>query len=154
MASMATHKQLLAVATCEGLMEMLWAQRHAGQAHHKTVAGIRQRMKRDAKQAYQAIYAAGQKLSFDEWEALKQKASRLEGTVFPDGFIPMDAVGMMVELITEQLTFCRPGTGKHAGFDRLLSRARELERYYDRHRAYDDPAGMAAGEALRRIMAG
>lgn len=152
MASLATLKQVMAVAMCEGLVEMMWAQRYRDQYNNKTFAGMRERMRRDTQAAYKAIYASGQKLSFDEWEQLKDKAGRFKNSAFPNGFMPMDAVGMMVDLITEQLSFCRPGTLKNAAFDRLLNRVREFERYFDRKKAYDDPAGMAAGDALRRTI--
>jgi hypothetical protein len=31
---------------------------------------------------------------------------------------------------------------------------REIERYFDRNKLYDDQVGMVAGEALRKVMAG
>lgn len=154
MASLATRKQVMAASMCEGFVEMIWNQIYRDNPHNKTFAGIRRRMRRDTQSAYKAIFASGQKLSFDEWTDLKQKTLRFDVPDFKDGFAPMDAVGFMIDIVTEQLAFCRPGTSKHAAFDRLLSRVRELERYFDPKKKYDNPVGLAAGEVLRKIMAG
>jgi hypothetical protein len=137
MASLAIRKQVMAVAMCEGFVEMMWAQRYSLQENNKTFAGIRDRLQRDAAAAYAAIGNCGQRLSFEEWEDLKQnKVEKFKAHAFHEGFAAMDAVGFMVGLVTEQLSFCRQGTLKHAAFDRLLSRIRELERYFDRKRIY------------------
>ena len=154
MASLAIRKQVMAVAMCEGFVDMMWSQRYSRQENNRTFAGIRERVQRDAAAAYDAIGKCGQRLSFEEWEDLKQnKVQKFKAVAFREGFAAMDAVTFMVDLIIEQLAFCRQGTLKHAAFDRLLSRVRELERYFDRKRAYDDPSGMFAGDALREVMA-
>ena len=154
MASLATLKQVMAVAMCEGLVEMMWDQRYRDQYNNKVFSGMRDRLMRDAQAAYKVIYACGQKLSFDEWSNLKESGDKFKNSAFPHGFMPMDAVGMMVDLITEQLSYCRLGTPKNAAFDRLLTRVREFERYFDRKKTYDDPVGMVAGDALRQVMTG
>lgn len=49
----------------------------------------------------------------------RNKVERFKSLSFHEGFAAMDAVGLMLNLLTEQLSFCRQGSSKHAAFDNI-----------------------------------
>ena len=151
MASRAAKNQLLTVALVEGFVDMLWDQKYRDMPRNKTFAELRQKIKDSCSAAFKAIEAVT-RIEDDDIFVLKGKIEEFKNTTFVDGFMPMDCIGLLIDLVCEQLVFCAPGSEKHDAFNSIWRVLIKLDHHFDRNRKYESDIGMQAGEAFRKVM--
>lgn len=153
MASVAVRRQVMMTVWAEAFISMLWDQRYRKQERNTVFAGMRLRLLQqcDYIRALLAMEPGG-KLNLKESTKAARAVQELKRHAFRDGlFEPMMALSFIIDQVVEQLTFVRGNAAKKRAFDGLLYRIKEFERYFDRTKTYDDPAGMEAAETFRTL---
>lgn len=147
MAGKILRKQYATIGLAHGMTDMLWDQRYRDQTNNKTFASARDRLISHCDRMHLFLRGEGA-LNLRDVRAIQEQINSLKNGHMPDGaFTPMLFISFVIDLIIEQIAFTK-GKKKEL-FNGLLSRIRELERYFDRHKNYDDPAGLEMAEAFR-----
>jgi hypothetical protein len=152
MASVAVRKQVMMTVWAEAFVDMLWAQRFEGRKHNAVFMGMRERLIRQCELIANILTREPNgRLNEREREKLSKAVGDLKCQSFKGGFTPMMALSFIIDQIIEQLTHVGRNKVKKKAFEGLLFRIKEFERYFDRTKTYEDPAGMEAAEAFRAL---
>lgn len=148
MAGKILRRQYAVIGLAHGFVDMVWEQKYAAQPNNKTFSGARDRLTKHCDRMHTFLRNEGT-LTVRDIKAIRDQINSLKDGHMPNGeFSPMLFISFIIDLIIEQIAFTK-GEKKEL-FNSLLSRVRELERYFDRHKNYDDPAGLDMAEAFRR----
>ena len=149
MAGKILRKQYAVLGLTQGMVEMMWAQRYRDQKNNKTFSGARERLSAHCDWMH-TVFSKEGGLRRRDIDAIKKRIDALSRAWLPGGeFSPMLAISFCIDLVVEQIVLTK-GNKKRA-FEGLLTRIKEFERYFDRAKSYDDPAGMEMADAFRQL---
>ena len=154
MASRSTIHQITTMALIEGFFTIMWEQKYKAQPNNKTYAGLYVDLCYATTAAIVRLREECGGLTARELAKLNLKILKLKTTTFNGRPIDaMEVISMAVDLLNSILNRLPEGSPKHALTLAVWYRVRAFERYFDRHKTYDDPAGLIAADTYTRIMA-